>query len=664
NIYVSHALLNAAKSRSGISSDLFVLNGYSSCNAEIYPDEISLNGFNRPDTASFLNVLASQPAQPADFFHVLPFNTIAFKAFGFENFNLLHNNLSLHDTLRQYWKRINDSAMFNAEQEFYDNINSKLIEIRLKLNNTVSSGLLVEMRDTTKLNELCRFISDSALQVQNARLFLLHDSSETIISSSFGRMFNVVPKAAFVYGNYFILLENRAAAEYYINALKDNAVLTENDLFVEYAKDNMGLNFNYLYYTSPNRDAGAFRELFGFVKEQDLKHFDKLSDFCVSVANYKNLLQFRANIKYQQPRENKESRSLWTFEADTLIQTKPWSFVNHKTGENELLFQDARDQLYLVNATGNIIWKKKINEPVRSDMFTVDAFKNNKFQILFSTDNYLHLIDRNGEYVKGFPVKLPGRATNRLTVLDYDGTKDYRLFIACEDKQIYNYNINGARNEGFTPYKVHETVQLPVKYVKVGLSDYLLTADTEGEIYVFSRKGDGRIGLTNRLTQGCSDFFVDAGSGLKNTKLIYLDDKNSLLDKITLEDKKETIKLSDDFESARINFDLVDDDKKTDLLIAGSSGLYVYDFAGIRLLGMKEEGAEFSRLDYMMDVDRSMFLATDAAKHELLVIDPQRTKIKNRYPATQLPLVLDVFRDGKKYLVIVNSRTLGCVMVN
>lgn len=661
NGYIDHALLNSAEKNTQVHSRTLLFNGHSTCNVTIEPDEISVNGFNKPDPGSLFNVLASQQSQAADFFQALPFNTIAFKAYGFGNFSLLRKNLNIGKTESSFWKRTNDSAMFNAEEEFYNAIGTKLIGISLKQNNLVSSALLIDIGDTAKIRELTRYMADTIIMVQNTQLARLPDRAGNLAAESFGNLFPIDPHFAFAYDHYFVLLEDRAAADYYINALKTNAVLTENDLFVDYAKENTGLQFNYLFYTSPDRNASLPGELFGFLKEKDLKHFEKLSDLCISVTNYKNLLQFRANVRYRQARGSKGPEGLWTFAADTVISSGAWPFVNHKTGENELVFQDMANTLYLVNATGNPIWKKKIDEPLRSDIFTVDAFRNSKFQILFSTENYLHLIDRNGEYVKGFPVKLPARATNRLTLLDYEGKKEYRLFIACADKQIYNYNISGAKNEGFAPVKTKEIVHETIKYVKVGLSDYLITADTEGAIYVFSRKGEGRIDLTNKLTENCSDFFVDAGAGLKDTKIVYLDDKNSSLGKISLEDKKEMIRLGDEMEQARVSFDLVDDDKKTDMLIASAAGAYVYDLAGIRLLGFHNEESSFNDLEYMMDLDRSMFIACNYEKKEALLIDPLSGKVKGKHTATQRPLVLDIFREGKKYLVMVNGATLSCV---
>ncbi len=665
NIYVNHQELSAVKKTTEVNADDLILSGHSVCNTEIYPDEISLNGFNKPDSSSLLNALSNQQAQTCDFLAMLPFNTVSFKALGFGDFLMMRKKFKIEMSgSKKFWKQINDNAMFNAELEFYEAINTKIIETELAQNGAFTKALLIEIKDTTKVLELMQIFSDSIAVYQNAKLAHLDSNTINIAAASFGNAFNIKAQYAFVTNNYFILLENKNDAEYYINALNTNAVLTQNEFFTEYAKENLGLNFNYIYYSSINKNPRPVKLVFQFLKAEDVKHSEKLSDFCISISNYKSLLQFRVNLKYQQIRKDKETPSLWTLEADTLIQTKPWPFANHKTNENELVFQDAKNDLYLVNATGNVIWKKHINEAILSEVYTIDAFKNNKFQMLFNTENYLHLIDRNGEYVAGYPLKLPAKATNKLTLMDYEGKRDYRLFIACADDKIYNYNANGSKNEGFAAVKTQEPVTLPIKYAKVGLSDYLLAVDAEGKIYVFGRKGDGRIDIRNRVIGGCNDFFVDAGSNLKETKLIYLDDKSSLLNKISLEDKKETVKLSNDFEEANVSFDLIDDDKKTDILIAAKTGAFVFDFAGNRMFNYTAENAEFKDLIFQMDVENTLFLANNIITNEVNVINPSTAVLKNKYPASQKPLMMDVFKDGKKYLLLINNKTMSCVMLN
>ena len=49
----------------------------------------------------------------------------------------------------------------------------------------------------------------------------------------------------------------------------------------------------------------------------------------------------------------------------------------------------------------------------------MDYYKNGKLQLLFAGRDYMHLIDRNGNYVDKYPVKMRTPASNTLALFDY-----------------------------------------------------------------------------------------------------------------------------------------------------------------------------------------------------------------------------------------------------
>jgi hypothetical protein len=659
NAYFNFDRVKATGSKIKISELIF--SGQAICDVEFNPDEITFNGFNTPDSNSVLNTLSGQQPQPCDFLSILPFNTIGYKAVGISDYALWKKQLNIsREQTNKFWKAINDSAMFNVERQLTENIGAKLVEVQIKYNAVVSKAFVCEVKDTADVNEVIKFIADSIIVFQNVKTGKL--KNKALVEVLCGKVFNVSSVYAFVFGNYFVVTENKEVNNYFINSAVNNAMASQNETFMTYAKDNLNAVFNYQYYSVPNKDLPAIKNAFGFIKEEQLKTFDKLSDLSITFSNYKNVLQFRTNLKYQQSGNNKEIPGLWTFEADTTISSNTRTFINHKSNENELVIQDAKNNLYLINATGNNLWKKKINEMVASDIYTIDAFRNGKFQLLFNTANYLHLIDRNGNYVPGFPVKLPARATNALAVFDYEGTKEYRLLIACADKTIYNYNSNGARNENFAPVKTTNEISSPVSYSKVGSSDYLIACDAGGKIYVFSRRGAGRIDFSNKILEQTGNYFVDAGSNIQNSKIVYLDDKNSLLESISLADKKSAVKLSEEFEEATYSFEKIDDDKKTDIMILEKSKLKCYDFSGNELFSYENLDYTYKSASYFYDTDGAFFVLSTIGGEVHLI--PASTKtISKKIKGTGTPLVYDLFKDGKKYLLVSEDKTLKCVLL-
>ena len=182
----------------------------------------------------------------------------------------------------------------------------------------------------------------------------------------------------------------------------------------------------------------------------------------------------------------------WKVKLDADLASSPFLFLNHNTGATEIFVQDQKNNIYLVSASGKILWKAAIRERISGDIFMIDYYKNGKYQLLFSGRDYLHLIDRNGNYVDKFPVKMRSPATNALSVFDYENNKDYRLFIAGEDRKIYVYDRSGSPVRGWNPFITRGKVTDPVKFFRVKGKDYLFASDDQS-VYLLDRTGNIRV---------------------------------------------------------------------------------------------------------------------------------------------------------------------------
>jgi|WetSurMetagenome_2_1015567.scaffolds.fasta_scaffold25512_2 hypothetical protein len=185
---------------------------------------------------------------------------------------------------------------------------------------------------------------------------------------------------------------------------------------------------------------------------------------------------------------------LWKANLSAPPAIKPFIFINHNNNAKEIFIQDTSNNIYLITASGKILWKTQIRERIRGDVFMIDYYVNGKNQLLFAGKDYLHIIDRNGSYIDRFPVRLKSPASNTLTVLDYESNKDYRLFIAGEDKKIYAYDRSGTKVKGWVPFITPEKVTAPIKYFRTGGKDYIVAVDSKS-IYILDRKGGKRVSL-------------------------------------------------------------------------------------------------------------------------------------------------------------------------
>lgn len=193
-----------------------------------------------------------------------------------------------------------------------------------------------------------------------------------------------------------------------------------------------------------------------------------------------------------------EALTVWESLMDTAAVIKPVLVENHNTSEKEIFVQDLANRVYLINGTGRVLWKQPLDGPIMGDVYQVDYYKNGKLQYLFNTAGKIHLIDRNGNYVERYPISLRSNATNPLALFDYDNSRDYRLFIATEDRKIYLYDIEGNMISGWRFGNTESTVKTKIQHFRVHGRDYIVLLD-ENRVYFLDRRGRERIRLKERL---------------------------------------------------------------------------------------------------------------------------------------------------------------------
>lgn len=659
-IYVNHSICHLFNSS--------IFKNYSVFSLEVSLNEISCNGYTDTDSVSLVNLLVGQNERAMKEFNKLPDHVASFSAFAVSNANLFYEKslkfLSEHlqEKNQQSWKNINDSALYDMQLECYENLDGEIVIANYWLENSPSQLLLLKVNDESKALQLLKLMSDSVKTVNDYKVYKLLNKHQQLFSIN--DQIKDMRYACVVSGN-IIFMSDYQLLLYYLESIKNSMILGKNVEFLAYANENLSQSSNYINYENNDQmKLGSFSRLINSL-HLNLGD-DVISDVSLSIKSYKQTMQVRLHAAHKQEHQASEVNQnvLWSFLADSLILGKAHIFKNHLTQENELCFQDENNTLYLLNSKGSALWKKNITEIIRSDIYTVDVFKNGKFQLLFNTDNYLHLIDRNGAYVQGYPVKLPQRVTSSITLMDYDNSKDYRIFLACADKKIYNFSLYGLKTEGFVPVKTNTEVILPIYYAKVGASDYLITADVEGKIYAFSRRGEGRIDFKNKVTTHLERLYVEMGNNLDNAKLIYVDDKNNLLNKISLSDKKEGIKLGDELNGFDFSFDLLNDDKQTDVILFGDGAIYAYDLFSEKLLDSFNSQAVYRDAVLVYSESSQCMIGFDDAGKKLDFIDLNGKLMYSVKGVTNKPLVADLYKDGKKYLIVTQRNRINCMLLN
>jgi hypothetical protein len=264
----------------------------------------------------------------------------------------------------------------------------------------------------------------------------------------------------------------------------------------------------YFFYCVPAR---IITYLAGFINENIAEalisnkgSLNKIQSVGYQLASSNGMLYNSLSVRYKEE-AREESPTEWETLLDTLAAIKPFFFTNHTTGAKEIFIQDLNNNIYLINAAGRVLWKVPLNERITGNIYMIDYFRNGKYQLIFSGRNYLHLIDRNGNYVERYPVKLRSPATNSISIFDYDNNQNYRLFVAGEDKLIYSYDKTGSVVKGWKPFRTAGIVRSEISYFKVSGKDYIVAAD-ENSIYFLDRSGKMRLtpGATVIRSKGSS----------------------------------------------------------------------------------------------------------------------------------------------------------------
>ncbi len=181
---------------------------------------------------------------------------------------------------------------------------------------------------------------------------------------------------------------------------------------------------------------------------------------------------------------------LWKTTLGSAVVGAP-SIVRLSEGQTEsaILIQDDQNQLYRFSAGGEVVWRKQIEQPILSGIYGIDFYRNGRPYYLFNTSDAIWILDDEGHEIEGFPLQLQSPATNGVLMVDFHNTRDYSLFIACENGNLYGFDQFGRPITGWNPQSGAGRVQFPLIHFKWDDRDYLAALSVKGKLSVFNRNG-------------------------------------------------------------------------------------------------------------------------------------------------------------------------------
>ncbi len=247
-------------------------------------------------------------------------------------------------------------------------------------------------------------------------------------------------------------------------------------------------------------------------------------EFYTSAIISHNKKQRTVNQKIQAEQEVKFS---------TPVLTKPYVVKNHISNLKEVLVQDSLNQLHLISSNGEILWSKIVESQIVGEIEQVDFYLNNKLQYFFTTTNKLHILDRNGNYIEGYP-KATETTVVFSKVIDYDNSKRYRFLVVNERGNLYLYSKSGELLNGWNPRAVDGPLVAAPFHLRVRKKDCFVAVQNDGTVFLLNRRGEALSGfpleLEGRLNTGVD---VKIGSD-ENTTIFSAITKSGLLIKFNM----------------------------------------------------------------------------------------------------------------------------------
>lgn len=516
-------------------------------------NSLILNGFsNAADSSNhLLSVFNNQEPQKLTFKEVVPSNVALLFNIGVSSFTaylddyrdwldkqgaLFNYRKNLEKINKQYGVSATALAITwigNQLGVFYTEMASAKSISQHKLLIFEASNILNAQRDLKQLSQLAGITNDTEIY-----------RGKTIRKLGVNNIYGQILGSAFTGINspYYTCIDDYVIIANSVSALRDvitkNAVnkTLKNDEVFEGFNSQLNSDGNILLYGNL---AGANKHLQAIFNNEIAswmtKETERLSNFQSFAFEWtkeqQDLYYQHAVINYN-PSYKQETGSLWELElAGANVTTKPIFVKNHYTNNKEVLVQDDEFNLYLISNVGKQLWKKQLKETIIGNPVQVDAFKNNKLQYAFVTKNQLHLVDRNGNDVSGFPKTLIARATTPLAVFDYDNNRNYRMIVGCEDGKAYNYDSKGELVTGWKFARGTSAITGEIRHFTIGKKDYVMLVEQNGKVHFVNRRGEERYN-SNAVIENPSVFNtykLVLGKDIENSFVYYTNRAGSLV---------------------------------------------------------------------------------------------------------------------------------------
>jgi hypothetical protein len=311
---------------------------------------------------------------------------------------------------------------------------------------------------------------------------------------------------------------SKTALESLIYALSKDDVLMQNEGFQTYVK-TLPTRSSFWGWSAPAYFEAQVKKMMPALRKVALGAF-RQADYVGTVEGE----VFYVALSLQKPNdEGKKTQAVelaGTATFNTPVSWGPYAVLNHKTQALEWVVQDEENQLYLLDTTGEEIWKKQLDGAILGPVYQVDLYRNKRLQLAFTTDKSFQVLDRNGNPVSGYNKK-GVRTSSTLGIFDYDNQRNYRL-VLNSGNTLSMYDRSMKKVSGWRKTKLKSALKYPAKHIRIGNRDYIALVQKSGKGELLHRTGKTRIKIPTdvKLTQDIYPY---------QSGFVSIDDKNRLV---------------------------------------------------------------------------------------------------------------------------------------
>ena len=639
-----------------MKSDGFTFNGFSYCSDSL-PEYLGL----------FLN----QTPQDISFPDVLPSNTASFLFFGISDaisfsssYRALLQKTGKLDDLEAELDSLNELYGIDIEQNILGWLgNSFGICITEPARETFAENSYLVMHTKSSeladklLSDLCTAVNDVTgkdAEPHTVNGMVIHRFPLSgLMEKLFGSDFATYGTPHYVIiDDHVVFGVSAASLASYLQFVQADRTLGKELAFSRFA-ENLGSTFNIFSYNQIKRSEKILNAYLNTDSQDALwanptliRNFEALG---MQVTSTGSSFYSSVFLKYN-PNATAVKETSWKATIPGGATIAPVFVRNHVSGEAEILVQDSSNAVYLFNVAGQQLFRTKIAEPIRSRPTQVDAFKNGKLQYVFNTENYIYLIDRDGNVVDGYPIKLPASAITDLAVFDYDNDKDYRLLITCSNKHIYNFDIKGKRVNGWRHNSASDPTIHPFQHLLVSQKDYLITGESNGKIHLLDRTGKNRVTVQDRVDASKNNRLQVFKSTEAAFTGVYITDTQGRIHRISLDGEVKPMDLGKFSPEHHFLVSDLDKDGKPEFIFSDLNMLQVFNYKKQKLFEQRIDPS--ATVPFIMDMGTSgKGIGYCFEDPEQLIVYDHKGQVKEGFPLSGKS-VFDVFRSEQDVFVV------------